>query len=196
MTNTVRTGDIDIDVANRDEVLKHFDHVNASRIVKETTTKHNTGVYFTQIPATIDNLSTIDYKEAEERGYYKLDLLNVNVYSQIDSEEHLVRLMVTEPPWERLKEKEFCEKLVHIGNYHSMICSLPEPIDSIPRLSMFLAMIRPGKKHLIGKTWKEAAKTIWDKTDEGYTFKQAHAVSYAHLVVVQMNLLNEKENET
>jgi DNA polymerase III alpha subunit len=68
---------------------------------------------------------------------------------------------------------------------------LPEPINSIPRLAMFLALIRPGKKHLIGKTWKEIAETIWDKTEDSYSFKKSHSLAYAHLVVVHMNLLNE-----
>jgi hypothetical protein len=67
---------------------------------------------------------------------------------------------------------------------------MPEPITSIARMAMFLAIIRPGKKHLIGKPWREVALTVWDKTDDGYTFKQAHAVSYAHLVALHMNLLS------
>jgi hypothetical protein len=68
---------------------------------------------------------------------------------------------------------------------------MPEPIDSIPRLAMMLAVIRPGKKHLIGKTWRDIAKTVWDKGSDGYTFKKSHAIAYAQLVVVHMNLLEE-----
>jgi hypothetical protein len=81
--------------------------------------------------------------------------------------------------------------LIHLGNHYRSIKNLPEPINSIPRLAMFLALIRPAKKHLIGLPWKEVSKTIWDKGDDGYTFKKAHAVAYAHLVVVHMNLLEE-----
>jgi hypothetical protein len=68
---------------------------------------------------------------------------------------------------------------------------MPEPVDSITRLAMFLAVIRPGKKHLIGKSWKDVAKTVWDKGSDGYTFKKSHAIAYSHLVVVHMNLLEE-----
>ena len=68
---------------------------------------------------------------------------------------------------------------------------MPESVNSIPRLAMFLAIIRPGKKHLISKTWKEVAKTVWDKDHTGYTFKKSHAIAYSHLVVVHMNLLEE-----
>jgi DNA polymerase III alpha subunit len=56
---------------------------------------------------------------------------------------------------------------------------------------MFLAMIRPGKKHLIGKTWKEIGETIWDKVEGEYSFKKSHSIAYAHLVVVHMNIINE-----
>jgi hypothetical protein len=66
---------------------------------------------------------------------------------------------------------------------------MPEAVNTIPRMAMFLAIIRPAKRHLIGLPWSEVAKTIWDRTDEGYQFKKSHAVAYAHLVVVNMNLL-------
>lgn len=183
--------DIDIDFGDRDAALAHLRHINASIKRNDgTMVKHNTGVYFGEIPHDLSGSATIDYKEAEERGYFKVDFLNVSVYEKVKSEEHLAILMTTEPPWHRLQEKEFVEQLIHLANYHSTIARLPEPINSIPRLAMFLAMIRPGKKHLIGEPWSEVAKTIWDKTDEGYTFKKSHAVGYSHLVVVHMNLLN------
>ena len=71
---------------------------------------------------------------------------------------------------------------------------MPEPIDSIPRLAMFLSVIRPGKRHLIGKPWAEVAKTIWEPQQDGsYTFKKSHSLAYAHLVVVHMNLLEEQD---
>ena len=72
---------------------------------------------------------------------------------------------------------------------------MPEPINSIPRLAMMLAIIRPSKKHLIGQSWKEVAKTVWDKNIDGYSFKKAHAIGYAWLVAVHMNIL-EKESST
>ncbi len=68
---------------------------------------------------------------------------------------------------------------------------MPEPVNSIPRLAMFLALIRPAKKHLIGKSWKEVSQTIWDRENDGYSFKKSHAVAYAHAIVVQMNKICE-----
>ena len=67
--------DIDIDFADRSVLLGKIEH----RVAKlDTGKKHNTGVYVTECPHNpVDNLSTIDYKTAEERGYFKLDFLNV-----------------------------------------------------------------------------------------------------------------------
>ena len=79
--------DIDIDVSNRSKVLEHFASSDASL---DGLKKHNTGVYFTDIPVNpITNTSSIDYKEAEDRGYFKLDILNVSLYKDIKSEDHL-----------------------------------------------------------------------------------------------------------
>jgi ribosomal protein L15 len=123
----------------------------------------------------------------------KLDLLNVHVYNQVRDELHLIELM-REPNWDNLKDKEFVEKLIHLGNHYQSLQKMPEPVNSIPRLAMFLALIRPAKKHLIGNTWREVSKTVWDKGDDGYQFKKAHAISYATLVGVHMNLLEESRH--
>ena len=71
---------------------------------------------------------------------------------------------------------------------------MPEPINSIPRLAMFLALLRPGKKHLIGESWRDVANTVWDKGSDGYSFKKAHGIAYAQLVVVHMNLIEQELN--
>jgi hypothetical protein len=181
--------DIDIDFGNRDEVLAHIKHIPAAMRNVTPMRKHATGVHITEIPYdAINGIANIDYRDAENRGYFKLDLLNVHIYNHVQSEKHLNELMV-EPNWAKLKERQVVEKLIHLSNHFHVIQRMPEPVDSIPRLAMLLAIIRPGKKHLIGLPWKEVAKTIWDKNDDGYAFKKAHAVSYAHLVVVHMNLI-------
>lgn len=184
------TSDIDIDLADRNVLLEHIRVVPAAIRTDSGVKKHNTGVYPTDIPFDpIHGVSALDYNVAEDRGYVKLDLLNVWVYKLVRSEEHLVELM-REPDWSKLRQREFFEKLIHIGKHYTTMCELPEPIDSIPRLAMFLALIRPGKRHLLGKDWAHIAQHIWRSDSSGlYTFKKSHAVAYAHLVVVNMNLL-------
>ena len=57
-----------------------------------------------------------------------------------------------------------------------------------------LAVMRPGKANLRNYDWKTIAKTVWDKPADGsYYFKKAHAVAYAHLVALHINLLEEGE---
>ncbi len=183
--------DIDIDFADRDQLLQHIDVVAAAMRNPGEVKRHNTGVHPTAIPYDpVHNISALDYKEAEERGYVKLDLLNVWVYKFVRDEAHLVELMRV-PDWTKLVDRKFFEGLIHIGNHYDTMAAMPEPIDSIPRLAMFLALIRPGKRHLIGQSWASVAKEIWTSSESGYTFKKSHAVAYAHLVVVNLNLLGE-----
>ena len=186
--------DIDIDFGDRDQALALLKHTPAGIIRDSKLIKHNTGIYVTDIPADpFVGCASIDHKAAEDRGYAKLDFLNVSLYTQIKNEQHLKDLMAQEPAWELLYDKNFCSLLIHVGNHYDTLIKMPEAVNSIPRLAMFLAIIRPGKRHLIGKPWKEVAETIWEATDDGYTFKKSHAVAYAHLVCVHINLLCEQE---
>lgn len=191
--------DIDIDLGDREKLLAVIPHVAASmrnakvsNVHTSPIRKHATGVHITKIPYDpVYDMAALDYKDAEKRGYFKLDLLNVHVYNQVRDEEHLIQLMY-EPDWTMLNDRATVEKLIHLGNSFDLMRRMPEPVDTIPRLAMLLAVIRPSKRHLIGQTWKEVAKTVWDKDDTGYSFKKAHGVAYAQLVVVHMNLLKEQ----
>ena len=185
--------DIDIDFANRDDAIKLLQVTPAGIIRDGKLIKHNTGVYATNIPVDpFSGIASLDHEVAENRGYIKLDFLNVSLYQRVKDETHLIKLMSDAPDWSKLRDREFFEKLIHIGAHYDTMLKMPEPVDSIPRLAMFLAIIRPAKRHLVGKPWAEVAKTIWDKpNDNSYYFKKSHAVAYAHLVVVNMNLENQ-----
>lgn len=195
MAQTVKfSSDIDIDFGNREQALQLLKHTPASIMRDGNLVKHNTGVYVTDIPQDpFTGIASIDHKIAEDRGYAKLDFLNVSLYTQIKSEEHLQSLIAQEPIWDLLYEREVCEQMIHINNHYDTLLKMPEPVNSIPRLAMFLAIIRPAKRHLIGKTWREVGETVWEKpADDEYFFKKAHAVAYAHLVAVNLNLFCEK----
>ena len=184
--------DIDIDTGDRDKLLCLFKHNRASIKDNNGFKKHNTGVYFTDIPMNpIDNLSAIEYEEAEDRGYIKVDILNVSLYKDIKNEEHLNKLLEREPLWELLGHEEFSNQLFHVGE-HSGVLQKTKP-KNIEQLAAVLAMISPAKRNLIGKSWPDIMKDVWKKPSDGsYYFKKAHAVAYAHAVVVQMNLLCEQ----
>jgi hypothetical protein len=183
--------DIDIDLGDRTQALAHLQHVPASILRDGRLVKHNSGIYVTDIPVDpYTGQASIDYQAAELRGYVKLDLLNVSLYTQIKSEEHLQGLMQQEPAWERLYDPEFFARLIHVGAHYDTLLKMPEAVNSDVRLMMFLAVIRPAKRHLIGLPWKEVAKTIWEKPADGsYGFKKSHSCAYSRLVMVHMNLL-------
>ena len=189
------TSDVDIDVANRDSALALLTHTAASIIKQDKNIRHNTGVYFTDIPVDpFTGRSSLDYEAAEEHGYIKIDVLNVGLYTKITSEAHLQLLMQQEPAWDRLYDPEFCAQLMHIGAHYDTLIRMPEAVNSVTRLAMFLAIIRPAKRHLIGQTWAKVAESVWEKPADGsYAFKRSHSISYAHLVVVNINLISGQE---
>jgi hypothetical protein len=183
--------DIDIDFADRTRALNVLKYIDA-RI--DISKKHNTGIYCTSIPYNpVDGISTLDYKTAEDRGYFKIDFLNVSVYEGVKSKEHLTQLLNQEPLWDLLEQKEFCDMIFHVNGYHNLIADLKP--KNIEELAMFLALLRPGKKHLIPvckeKGFQAIADEIWTKTAE-YSFKKSHSIGYAHAIVVQMNLICER----
>ena len=182
--------DIDIDFADRTIALDKIKH----RVAKlDTGKKHNTGVYVTECPHNpVDNLCTVDYKTAEDRGYFKLDFLNVSIYEKVKDEDHLKTLMNKEPMWELLETKDFCDLVFHVSGHHSLIKKLKP--KNIKQLAAVLAIIRPAKRHLQDKSWEEIFQSVWTKPKDGYYFKKAHAVAYAHAIVVHINLICEELN--
>ena len=187
--------DIDIDFPDRKKALDVIQHIPASIESNGTFKKHNTGVYCHSIPYNpLTDTASIEYKAAEDRGYFKIDFLNVNAYADVRNEEHLVQLLNTDPLWDLLAEKEVCDQLFHINGYHNLVAELKP--NSVLELAMVLAMIRPGKKHLIPICKEQGFQSIndeiWTKTEDAYFFKKAHAVSYASVIVVQLNLICEK----
>ncbi len=188
--------DVDIDFGNRDNILSHIKYTSAAMRNVHPIRKHATGIYVTDVPYDSENdMCNLDYTQAEKRGYLKLDFLNVHVYEQVRDEQHLLELM-KDPDWSMLKDKNTVEQLIHLSNHYNSLQRMPEPVDSIPRLAMFLAVIRPAKKHLIGLPWVDVAKSVWEKESDDYHFKKSHSVAYANLVVVHMNLLRESLNKS
>jgi len=181
--------DIDIDFADRDAVLSKLQHRVA---LLPNSKKHNTGVYVTEIPHNpFNEIATIDYKTAEDRGYFKLDFLNVSIYKDVRDEAHLTDLMEREPQWELLEHDDFNNLVFHISG-HSDILRKLQP-RSIEQLAAVLAIIRPAKRYLLNSDWETILQEVWKKPDNSeYYFKKAHAISYAVAVVVHMNLLCEK----
>jgi DNA polymerase III alpha subunit len=184
--------DIDIDFVDRDSALDLFKHIKASRTDEGKLVKHNTGVYLHEVPVNaIEDLCAVPYEDAEDRGYFKVDFLNVGIYKGVRDEAHLVELMNREPLWDLLLEDDFSANLFHV-NGHGDILRQTKP-ESIQELAAVLAMIRPAKRYLIGKDWNTVMSEVWTKPENAdYFFKKSHATAYAAAIVVQMNLICEQ----
>ena len=186
------SADIDIDLANRDQLLALIQATPARQITQGQVRRHNSGVYVTDIPwDPVNACASIDYEEAEDLGYFKIDLLNMSVYQLVKSPKHYEQMLAQEPPWERLwTDSAWASQLVHVGNYVELLRSMRP--DSIPRMAAFISIIRPGKAHLQNRPWSEVFESVWDGDDsKGFVFKHAHAIGYAALVALHMNLLNQ-----
>ena len=184
--------DIDIDFIDREQALKLFKHIGASRNDHGKLVKHNTGVYLHEVPVdAVSSLCSVPYDQAEEQELFKIDFLNVSIYKGVRDEEHLIQLMNQEPLWDLLLQDEFVDLLFHL-NGHGDILRKTCP-TSVEQLSAVLAMIRPAKRYLIGKSWTTIMQEVWTKPETGdYYFKKSHATAYATAIVVQMNLICEQ----
>jgi DNA polymerase III alpha subunit len=183
--------DIDIDFADRNNILDLINHIPARQITNNVARRHNSGVYVTPIPYDpVNQCSSIDYETAESRGYFKIDFLNMSVYKLITDQAHYKQMLHKAPPWSRLwEDPAWASTLVHIGNYTDLLKTMRP--DTMPRMAAFISIIRPGKAHLQNKSWADVFDSVWDgDQSKGYTFKKSHALSYAMLVALHMNLTN------
>jgi hypothetical protein len=188
----VMSADIDIDLADRTQLLKLIQHTPARQLHQGQVRRHNSGIYVTDIPQDpVNDCAAIDYNEAESRGYFKIDLLNMSVYQLVRDPEHYERMLSQEPDWARLwTDPAWAAQVVHVGNYTDLLKEM-QP-DSITRMAAFISVIRPGKAHLQRRPWSEVFASVWDGDDSrGYTFKKSHSLGYSMLVALHMNLLTD-----
>jgi uncharacterized protein YkuJ len=188
----VMSADIDIDLADREQLLQLIHATPAMQHHQGQIRKHNSGIYVTDVPYDpVNQCAAIDYEQAEQLGYFKIDLLNMSVYQLIKSPQHYQQMLSLEPPWAKLwTDPDWAGQLVHVGNYTDLLKNMRP--DSIPRMAAFIAIIRPGKAHLQNQPWAKVFESVWDgDTSRGFVFKHSHSISYAQLVALHMNLLNQ-----
>jgi hypothetical protein len=187
------TTDVDIDCFDREKILKGLECIYG-RIDRSEGKfeKHNTGVYFQNIPRDpTTNISTVDHRIANNYGYFKIDFLNVNLYEDVRDEAHLRALLDKEPPWDFFEYEEITEQLFHLKGY-SYLLRKYKP-QSVEDLAMILAIIRPSKAYLQSHDWEDIRREVWIKSDEeSYGYKKAHGISYSLAIIVNLNLLIEK----
>lgn len=181
--------DIDIDIADRKRLLQCIPNTPAMIYSKGQQQRHNTGVYFHNVPENpYTNTCTVDFKKAESIGYFKIDVLNVNVYENIKSAKELDDLLAMEPMWDLLQHEEVVKQCFHIHNHYNIVKKM-QP-QSVEQLAAVLAVIRPAKRHLLNSSWKVIMKEVWIKPEgDEYYFKKAHAHAYALAITLQLNMI-------
>lgn len=186
--------DVDVDVFGRDNILQGIECI-FGRIDRPDgkVDKHNTGVYFQNIPRDpTTNISTLDHRIAKDYGYFKVDFLNVNMYQDVRSEEHLLSLINKEPPWDFFQYEEITDQLFHLKGHSNLLVEYKP--KSVEDLAMILAIMRPGKAYLQHRDWDSVRREVWVKVegDEAYQFKRSHGIAYSLAIIVNLNLLIEK----
>jgi DNA polymerase III alpha subunit len=167
--------------------------VAASRVNDGQLVKHQVGVYFQDIPKDpITNLSAIPYKEAEELGFIKIDMLHLHVLDYFENKQEIRVLLRKEPDWKLLRDPEIVGQLFQIKKHFDLINKIKP--KTIQELADAIALIRPGKRNLLDVYLKDR-NTVRDKLlyikplDDSNYFKRSHAISYALVIVLQLHLV-------
>lgn len=181
--------DVDLEVLNREEVLTLFPEARvASQVVGDQIKRmrpHNSGIYFQNIPLNpLNNLAALPFKEAEDAGFHKIDLLSCPYpYNGIESMEEL-RTLLDEPiDWNWFTDVGFISTLFQVHDHiNEVVHYAPQSIED---LACLIAIIRPAKQHLIGESWDTVRAKIWDQeSHHKILFKKSHAIAYALAVAL------------
>ncbi len=187
-------GDVDIDVHPNFNPTKYFPKwVRASILKNGRLTPHPCGVYpqaMAKDPVT--GLAAVPYDDAEALGYLKVDFLHLNVYQHFTTRQEIEHLLKIEPDWALLQLPSTWPKLFQLSKHGELLASL-KPRNLLD-LADIMALIRPGKKILIGLYKKEKAACrplLYAENDSGYSFKRSHSFAYSLIVVLQLHLIKQ-----
>ena len=187
------SGDIDIDTPSSFDPSDLFKNwVRASLVKDGKLVPHPSGYYPANIPKDpITGLSSIPYNEAEALGYSKIDFLHLSIYNYVKDRADLEQLANSEPDWNLLLLPSVQTRLFQLSNHGQLLDEIRP--KSIQDLADCLALIRPGKREILPiykKDKQVGRRMLWAKSDnDAYTFKKSHAISYALVIVVQLNLI-------
>lgn len=171
--------------------------VRASMIKEGVLSPHPCGFYLQDIPVDLEtNLAAIPHDVAGDYGFFKIDFLHLSLLDRVKSKDHVRELASRDPDWKMLLDRSIVEQLFQIHKHYDVVSQLAP--RSVIELADAIALIRPAKKHLIGKYIKDrngVRNELYTKpSNGGYYYKKSHAVSYALTIVLQLNLMNDTTN--
>lgn len=184
--------DVDIDMRTDFNPAELFPWTRAALVKNGELAPHPCGVYPQRIPVDpVTRLASIPYEDAELLNYTKLDFLHNRVYDYFTSREEIEALLEIEPDWGLLLVPAEQKKLFQLSNHGDMLSTVKP--KNIEELADVLALIRPGKKQYVKLYIKDKAavrRLLYAKDENGYSFKKAHAVAYAMVIVLQLHLIS------
>lgn len=193
--------DVDIDLKDREAVVGLFpEFTTASQLDQNgNLIKHKTGVYLQRIPVDpVTQLAAFPYDCAEALGYYKLDFLPYRIYDGVETREELEEMVALaqsdEFPWHWFADRRFFDgsdsnyQITQLSRNYKLCQQYPP--RSLLDVAALNALIRPQKKHLIGRPWSEITSLVWKRDEgEGYFFKKSHAVAFSMAILVHMQII-------
>lgn len=185
--------DIDIDVSSGVDRNMFGTRAMIYNEEQETVTPHPSGVYIDDV--SVDGLTgnaAFDHKEPLCDGLIVVDILTNTSYDKFASKAEVIEMSQKEPNWGLLKDEKTVKKLPHINKHFDMIRELE--ITSVDDLADALALIRPGKIHLL-EAYKENKKSVRRQlyvrsSNKQPYFKKSHAYSYAVMIVAILNKID------
>lgn len=182
--------DIDIDISPS-SVLNTLPLIKASQVENGTLKPHLVGIYLQNIAQDPDTgIAAIPYKSAEDLGYYKIDILHLNLLENLESRKEVEVLSQMEPDWTLLQKTDVVQTLFHLKKHSELVTKIKP--KSVEDLADILALIRPNKRVLIDQYLKnksEVRKVLYNKIDDS-DLRKSHAVAYALNIVIQLNLIS------
>lgn len=187
--------DVDIDFKTDFDPLQYFpEAIRASMVKDNTLVKHPAGAYFQSIPIDpITGLAAIPYVQAEELGYFKIDFLHLSALEYFENKKQIRTLIKKDPDWTLLQDPLVVSKLFQLHRHYNLLAQVKP--TSVQTLADCIALIRPGKRHLLQPYLKAPGimqKELYAKPENGYAFKKSHAVAYAMIIVLQLHLIKAK----
>ncbi len=185
--------DVDIDLKPDFNPLDHFpEAIRASRIQDGQIRPHPAGVYFQKIAVDrISGLAAIPFEEAEDEGYFKIDLLHLSFLDNFQSKEEMRILLKKEPDWCLLQSPSVVSKLFQLHKHYDVVKAVRP--ESVLSLADCIAIIRPAKRFLLPRYLENPEGlrgALYAKPRNGKPyFKKPHAISYALTIVLQLHLI-------
>jgi hypothetical protein len=183
--------DVDIDVFTSIERERYGIRAIIYDSDNQRITPHPCGVYFPDCGIPIDketDMASLDYKQAEDIGFMKVDLLSNTVYDGFVNKQEVLDALHADVDWSRFREYDFVKSLPQLSEHVELVMDIkPESIDD---LADILALIRPAKRQFIDdyKVNKdEVRKKLYIKTGKGIMFKKSHAYAYAAMLICFIN---------